>query len=176
MHSFPELQKIKESEAVYCFWEQILIFMPWVGNVDLISSLLIQVGKFGPVWGTSKYEVSQQIFERCSWSYHKISAEFYIHNNLSRSLDQDSHHSNHLVLVLCSVLPIQKNFQWSNFKWPISSLVWWWWNWLEMIASQNTLYRAKGIDRIAGVHPGIYAGWVDWREATKAWASAGSPF
>jgi hypothetical protein len=26
--SFPELQNIKESEAVYCFWEQILIFVP----------------------------------------------------------------------------------------------------------------------------------------------------
>jgi hypothetical protein len=30
VNSFPELQNTKrESEAVYCFWEQILIFVPW---------------------------------------------------------------------------------------------------------------------------------------------------
>jgi hypothetical protein len=29
VNSFPEPQNIKESEAVYGFWEQILIFVPW---------------------------------------------------------------------------------------------------------------------------------------------------
>jgi hypothetical protein len=59
VNSFPELQNIKESEAVYCCWEQILIFEPCVrkekirpSNVNMISEIANKTKELSPLMRT----------------------------------------------------------------------------------------------------------------------------